>query len=141
MYAACLPTRQNTLSTPWVSIEFGVDICPEILVVAADLRTTYTAATVVEMGMRLAEFDARWGRVCSIESLDMRLRRVTESRGPFPNDGASINLYYLTLRDIGKKRAMPIATALNDFPITQNREHPLTTFPAHEHGTRNPECD
>jgi hypothetical protein len=30
--------------------------------------------------------------------------------------------------------------ALNDFPIAENRGHPLTTCPAHEYGTRNPEC-
>ena len=95
--------------------------------IAADLRTIYTAATLEEAEMRLAEFDAKWGadypsivqswqrnwpRIVpffdypaeirkviyttnAIESVNMSLRKVTKSRGSFPNDEALIKLYYL----------------------------------------------
>jgi hypothetical protein len=59
MSAVCFPAERNTLLTPWVSIEFGLDIYPGIRVVTADLRTIYTAATVEEVEMRLAEFVAK----------------------------------------------------------------------------------
>ena len=117
--------------------------------VAADLRTIYTAATVEEATIRLAEFDAKWGKdypsivqswqrnwprvvpffdypaeirkviyapkevplgdtTNAIESVNMSLRKVTKSRGSFPNDEALIKLYYLALRNISKKWTMPI---------------------------------
>jgi len=121
-------------------------------VVAADLRTLYTAATVEEAELRLAEFDTKWGAVYpsivqswqrnwprlvpffdypaeirkviyttnAIESVNMSLRKVTKSRGSFPNDDALIKLYYLALRNISKKWTMPIhdwKAALNRFTI------------------------
>ena len=62
----------------------------------------------------------------AIESVNMRLRKVTKSRGSFPNDDALIKLYYLVklyylaLRNISKKWTMPIQNwkaALNRFTI------------------------
>jgi putative transposase len=127
--------------------------------VAADLRTIYTAATVEEAEMRLAEFDAKWGmeypsivqswqrnwpRIVpffdypaeirkviyttnAIESVNMSLRKVTKSRGSFPNDDALIKLYYLALRNISKKWTMPIQNwkaALNRFTIMFDERMP-----------------
>ena len=121
--------------------------------VAADLRTIYTAATVEEAELRLAEFDTKWGAdyssivqswLCpwprivpffdypaeirkviyttnAIEdvatsrnvSVNMSLRKVTKSRGSFPNDDALIKLYYLALRNISKKWTMTTADLIN----------------------------
>ena len=56
----------------------------------------------------------------AIESVNMSLRKVTKSRGAFPNDDALIKLYYLALRNISKKWTMPIQNwkaALNRFTI------------------------
>jgi putative transposase len=127
--------------------------------VAADLRTIYTAATVAEAAMRLAEFDAQWGQdypsivqsrqrnwervipffdypaeirkvsytTNAIESVNMSLRKVTKSRGAFPNDDALIKLYYLALRNISKKWTMPIQNwkaALNRFTIMFDERMP-----------------
>ncbi|GBL46976.1 mobile element protein [Sulfuriferula multivorans] len=127
--------------------------------VAADLRTIYTAATVEEAEMRLAEFDMKWGadypsivqswqrnwpRIIpffdypaeirkviyttnAIESVNMSLRKVTKSRGSFPNDDALIKLYYLALRNISKKWTMPIQNwkaALNRFTIMFDERMP-----------------
>jgi putative transposase len=127
--------------------------------VAADLRTIYTAATVEEAAMRLAEFDAKWGadypsivqswqrnwpRIVpffdypaeirkviyttnAIESVNMSLRKVTKSRGSFPNDDALIKLYYLALRNISKKWTKPIQNwkaALNRFTIMFDERMP-----------------
>ena len=44
----------------------------------------------------------------AIESVNIGLRKVTKSRGSFPNDDALIKLYYLVLRNISKKWTMPI---------------------------------
>ncbi len=56
----------------------------------------------------------------AIESVNMRLRKVTKSRGSFPNDDALIKRYYLALRNINKKWALPIQhwkAALNRFTL------------------------
>ena len=56
----------------------------------------------------------------AIESVNMSLRKVTKSRGSFPNDDALIKLYYLALRNISKKWTMPIQNwkaALNRFTL------------------------
>lgn len=56
----------------------------------------------------------------AIESVNMGLRKVTKSRGSFPNDDALIKLYYLALRTISKKWTMPIQNwkaAMNRFTI------------------------
>lgn len=56
----------------------------------------------------------------AIESVNMGLRKVTKTRGSFPNDEALIKLYYLALRNISKKWTMPIQNwkaALNRFTI------------------------
>jgi putative transposase len=127
--------------------------------VATDLRTIYTAATVEDAEIRLAEFDEKWGadypsivqswrcpwpRIVpffdypaeirkviyttnAIESVNMSLRKVTKSRGSFPNDDALIKLYYLALRNISKKWTMPIQNwkaALNRFTILFDERMP-----------------
>ena len=44
----------------------------------------------------------------TIESLNMSLRKVTKSRGSFPNDEAMLKLLYLALKNIAKKWTRPI---------------------------------
>lgn len=44
----------------------------------------------------------------AIESLNMSLRKVTKTRGSFPNDEAAMKLFYLALQNISKKWTMPI---------------------------------
>ena len=56
----------------------------------------------------------------AIESVNMSLRKVTKSRGSFPNDEAVMKLFYLALINISKKWTMPLRdwkTALNRFTI------------------------
>jgi transposase-like protein len=56
----------------------------------------------------------------AIESLNMSLRKVTKTRGSFPNDEVVFKLLYLALRNIAKKWTMPIVgwkAALNRFAI------------------------
>ena len=63
----------------------------------------------------------------AIESVNMSLRKVTKSRGSFPNDDALIKLYYLALRIISKKWTMPIQNwkaALNRFTILFDERMP-----------------
>ena len=60
-------------------------------------------------------------------SVNMSLRKVTKSRGSFPNDDALIKLYYLALRNISKKWTMPIQNwkaALNRFTIMFDERMP-----------------
>ena len=60
-------------------------------------------------------------------SVNMGLRKVTKSRGSFPNDDALIKLYYLALRNISKKWTMPIQNwkaALNRFTIMFDERMP-----------------
>lgn len=44
----------------------------------------------------------------AIESMNMSLRKVTKTRGSFPNDEAALKLFYLALQNISKKWTMPI---------------------------------
>ncbi|TXI43046.1 MAG: transposase, partial [Nitrosomonas sp.] len=63
----------------------------------------------------------------AIESVNMSLRKVSKSRGSFPNDDAVIKLFYLALRNIAKKWSMPIKDwkpALNRFTIQFNERMP-----------------
>jgi len=56
----------------------------------------------------------------AIESLNMKLRKVTKNRGHFPSDEAMFKLIYLPLKNIEKKWTMPIRdwkSALNQFSI------------------------
>src|SRR5262245_28382815 len=56
----------------------------------------------------------------AIESLNMSLRKVTKTRGSFPNDEAAAKLLYLALRNISKKWTSAVqnwAAALNRFAI------------------------
>lgn len=56
----------------------------------------------------------------AIESVNMSLRKITKNRGSFPNDDALLKLFYLALKNIGKKWTMPIRdwrAALNRFTI------------------------
>lgn len=43
----------------------------------------------------------------AIESLHMQVRKITKSRGHFPNDDAARKLLFLALRNIAKKWTMP----------------------------------
>ncbi len=43
----------------------------------------------------------------AIESLNMRLRKITKNRGHFPGDDSASKLIYLTLRNVSKKWTMP----------------------------------
>jgi hypothetical protein len=42
----------------------------------------------------------------AIESLNMRLRKITKNRGHFPGDDSASKLIYLTLRNVSKKWTM-----------------------------------
>jgi len=56
----------------------------------------------------------------AIESLNMSLRKVTKTRGSFPNDDAIFKILYLALRNAAKKWTMPIQNwhdAMNQFSI------------------------
>ncbi len=64
----------------------------------------------------------------AIESLNMSLRKVTKTRGSFPNDEAVLKLLYLALRNIAKKWTMPIQNwkaALNRFAIIYEDRVPI----------------
>lgn len=64
----------------------------------------------------------------AIESLNMTLRKVTKTRGSFPNDEALMKLLYLALRNIAKKWTMPVhnwKSALNRFAIVYEDRLPL----------------
>lgn len=63
----------------------------------------------------------------AIESLNMSLRKVSKTRGSFPNDEALMKLIYLALRNIEKKWTMPIQNwkaALNRFAIIYENRLP-----------------
>ena len=63
----------------------------------------------------------------AIESVNMSLRKVSKSRGSFPNDDAVIKLFYLALNNIAKKWSMPLRDwkpALNRFTIQFNERMP-----------------
>ena len=63
----------------------------------------------------------------AIESLNMSLRKVTKTRGSFPNDEAAMKLLYLALRNITQKwRQMTSnwAAALNHFAIIYEGRFP-----------------
>ena len=56
----------------------------------------------------------------AIESVNMSLRKITKSRGPFPSDEALLKLFYLALHNFSRKWTMPIRdwkAALNRFTI------------------------
>lgn len=56
----------------------------------------------------------------AIESVNMSLRKITKNRASFPSDEAAIKLFYLALRNTGKKWTLPIRdwkAALNRFTI------------------------
>ena len=56
----------------------------------------------------------------AIESLNMSLRKVTKTRGSFPNDDAIFKILYLALKNASKKWTMPIRNwkeAMNHFAI------------------------
>jgi putative transposase len=64
----------------------------------------------------------------AIESLNMSLRKVTKTRGSFPNDEAVFKLLYLALRNIAKKWTMPVQdwkAALNRFAIIYENRLPV----------------
>jgi len=56
----------------------------------------------------------------AIESLHHSLRKIIKTRGSFPNDESALKLLYLGLKNISKRRTMPIRVwkqALNQFAI------------------------
>jgi putative transposase len=64
----------------------------------------------------------------AIESLNMSLRKVTKSRGSFPNEEAVFKLLYLALRNIARKWTMPVQDwkgALNRFAIVYENRLPV----------------
>jgi putative transposase len=64
----------------------------------------------------------------AIESLNMSLRKISKTRGSFPNDDALMKLFYLALRNISQKWTMPIhdwKAALNRFTIQFEDRMPL----------------
>jgi putative transposase len=63
----------------------------------------------------------------AIESLNMTLRKVTKTRGSFPNEDAAIKLLYLALRNLAKKWNSIFAwkEALNRFAILWEDRLPL----------------
>lgn len=64
----------------------------------------------------------------AIESLNMSLRKVSKTRGSFPNDEAVFKLLYLALRNIAKNwtRSMPDwKAALNRFAIVYENRLPV----------------
>jgi putative transposase len=64
----------------------------------------------------------------AIESLNMSLRKVTKTRGSFPNDDAVFKLLYLALRNIARKWTVPIPdwkSALNRFAIIYENRLPI----------------
>jgi putative transposase len=64
----------------------------------------------------------------AIESLNMSLRKVTKTRGSFPNDEAAAKLLYLALRNISKKWTQKVhdwQAALNRFAIIYEGRLPI----------------
>jgi len=64
----------------------------------------------------------------AIESLNMSLRKVTKTRGSFPNDEAVFKLLYLALRNIAKNWTTSIRdwkAALNRFAILYENRLPI----------------
>jgi len=64
----------------------------------------------------------------AIESLNMSLRKVTKTRGSFPNDEAVFKLLYLALRNIAKNWTTSIRdwkAALNRFAILYENRLPV----------------
>jgi putative transposase len=64
----------------------------------------------------------------AIESLNMSLRKVTKTRGSFPNDEAAAKLLYLALRNLSKKWTQKVhdwQAALNRFAIIYEGRLPL----------------
>ena len=64
----------------------------------------------------------------AIESVNMSLRKVTKSRGSFPNDESVMKLFNLALQNISKKWTMPLRDwkpALNRFTIQFEERMPL----------------
>ncbi len=56
----------------------------------------------------------------AVESVNMKLRKITKNRGSFPSDEALSKLFYLALRNNSQKWNMPIRdwkAALNRFSI------------------------
>ena len=63
----------------------------------------------------------------AIESVNMSLRKVTKSRGSFPNDEAVMKLFYLALQNISQKWTMPLRDwkpALNRLTIQFEEKMP-----------------
>jgi len=61
------------------------------------------------------------------DSINICLRKLTKNRGSFPSDEALLKLFYLALRNISQKWAIPIRdwkTAMNRFTIQFEQRTP-----------------
>jgi len=71
----------------------------------------------------------------AIESLNMSLRKISKTRGSFPNDDALLRLLFLALRNIAKKWTRKTVTdwqsALNRFAILYEDRLPLASLGEH----------
>lgn len=67
----------------------------------------------------------------AIESLNYSLRKITKTRGSFPNEEAALKLLYLGLQNISRKWTMPIKNwkqALNQLAILLEGRVPLAAL-------------
>lgn len=63
----------------------------------------------------------------AIESVNMSLRNITETRASFPTDDEVFKLFYLALNNIRQKWTMPVRdwkAALNQFTIQFDERMP-----------------
>lgn len=62
----------------------------------------------------------------AIEPVHMGLRKLSTYRGSFPSDEALTKLFYLTLRNVGQKWAMPIRDWKATLQLTSETVSPST---------------
>ena len=63
----------------------------------------------------------------AIESVNMSLRNITETRASFPTDDEVFKLFYLALNNIRQKWTMPVRdwkAALNQFTVQFDERMP-----------------
>ena len=106
--------------------EFGLKWDAKFPMIAKSWRTNWTR--VIPFFAHPPEIRKVIYTTNAIESLNMSLRKVTKSRGSFPNDEAVSKLLYLALRNIAKKWTMPVHAwkdALNRFAIIYENRMPV----------------
>lgn len=77
----------------------------------------------------------------AVESLNMSLRKVTKTRGSFPNEEAAAKLLYLALERAAKKWTRPVQdwkAALNRFAILFARAAGCLGLTGEQEGHRGP---